>query len=474
MSKNKATKSKVLKIKKRELLVRKIIEALRNGELAPGDTLMSLNDMQETYGVSRYAAFAAMNELAERGFIVRKPRSGYCISAEATELVKENNDVTKPHILNEEPFETEKFYSPLTHEHPLCVYISEGFPEVLAPWEEVLTDFGRLNNCKIKLLSLADGHIQEILSGQPVDIIYSANQVITELHREKQLSTALNFKQLNLKEDDFISPVKNFLQKRNIPGIPFSVSFKYLYINLDLWEKLSGQTSIPNDLLELFKISLKSGLYFDSDLTCLMQLIDAFHFDADGRAILDNDKTGEFLDLLSDVKTPDNSHDRGAESIRQFVKGKALFSIRGSYEMSKMRNKVNFNWTTIPLASPRNHYQEGFLLLLTIHRNSSKPQLCFDLLKYLLQDHIQTKLSRPNGNLSAIREHLFDGVINCKPELIEKCLNQLTFCSSCQIGREFNREATASVDAFRRGEIPREETLSRLTFLYEHFISHEG
>jgi len=415
-------------VRKAEIIAGDVIEQLRDGLLPPGTRVASFLELRATYSASQRVVEEALRNLADMGLVVCRPKSGTFVSDDALSRLEDpglpSSDAVRedpPNVVGNQR-SIDHFMRPPTARKALAIYVTEMQPSVLAVWRSALREVhGRGGFPEIELLTCADGHVGELLTQRPIDIVFATQSALPrELHDDFiDLSDPAV---IGVKPAELLDVVQELLAcKGRLSGFPFSVTLQYLFLNMDLARKAGVRPRTPASASELLRgAEREEPLLREHGARSLVLSGQAHDYllmegavrRRDGQLQLDEERARRLLDCYPGARfLADN-----AEAVpARFMRGESLYLHHCSYEVPEIQRRARFEWEALPLPVSDGCRVPAHVMLLCVHKDTPWLAESLELVKHLCSPDVQRAFGVVHGNLpvrtdavfhpSVLREH---------------------------------------------------------------------
>lgn len=396
-----------------------IFEQIRNGKLRSGDRLPGIRELCIRHRVSQKVVERVIRNLQDILVIETRPQSGSYVTAKALEIVAAGK-------LSEPARSAEHLRRPSIDSYLIprgigknCItaYITEIIPENINFWRRSLDEFCRNNHLPPgKLLTCLDGHIEEVLENEHVDVILTSPLIIESLGAEKFINmSGIIDSQIH---SGLVDPIRKFICHKDSLSciVPFSMTAFHLFTNIKLEKYISSAYPVSSviDLIGLAKKS-RGKIPAGSTAIYMASLMDlpldsgAVTIRADGLLHLDKKLLENALSELSGAKFPIIDSN---EIVNEFSAGRLLFMRHCSFSLIEIRQKASFPWRVVPFPAAMPIPVD--FIGLAIPENSRHRHAAIDFVNSMLSDGLQESYGRLGGNVPVCKCALKD---NRPPEM---------------------------------------------------------
>lgn len=476
------------KLSKRETLCRRIVSIINNGEVKPGDRLLPAREIAAEYQVNLRTALAALKELADQGLLDNVPRKGYFVRKDVNvPITLSSNGEGELSATTENVFQDPlQLLTPLQRSRDLSLYISDTTPGQLSVWNKILQDFrGKHPGISLEILTGNDGHIEDILQEQPVDVIHSSPKLLSSCHSgETDFIRLKDLKAVGIDREKLLPAIRRYLDHDyGFFGIPFSLETHLMYVNTDLMAEISSWFGVPDCLENLLPPLRKKSLMQKNSISTpnaklffLLKAGNGIRFPGKtDRIEIDTRKIREVLDIVaqSDVKLALNQTTRETPL---FMTGKYPFLFHRLQMVSILHENVDFNWKAVAVPDGMSNGKWSDLLQLAIDKKTDHLHEALELVKHLCSYESQVQFNGLFGRVPILEQALLDGYLqNCDHISADQLLKSITKGEisppfAVEESR-FEDEINACGQSFQAGLMSAEEVIARIEFMYDYYFS---
>ncbi len=386
-------------------LVEEILAACRQGRLQAGDRLASVKELCQLHGVGQATVELALAELVDRGLLVRKPRSG-CYLTEAVKLIGPPNEPPGPMPPPGPDVSLSDMMSFMVPRprRSLTVYVTDNSANSMALWHSLVDEFCQARGLgPPHLLSCQDGHIEEILGKQSIDLVETTALMVESLGEEAFLPLPETLLDAAW-QGRLIAPVREWLAANPLRfGMPFEMTAGLLFVNRRLAE-LAGLSSLAGAdtatwlwQLRQAQASLaevKADAFRFSSLFDLLAMSGAVEVSADRALRFAPEIAAGVLEPLQGAGFRPGS----TQEHRAFVAGKLLCMWQGSFTTETFAT-LDLPWQAMPLPLAPGGRMPGWLMQLAVGCDSHEPQASFELIRFLLAPQTQARFAELHANI---------------------------------------------------------------------------
>ena len=414
---------------KHAALVGEVISQIRSGTLVPGDRLPAIAELTARYGLSQRAAVGAIRSLVAKGLVRAKPRSGCYVAEGARELAAQRAGDSSAAAAAVSAQHLPLFLVPRARRWRLSIYVTDILPASVACWRKTLAAFqGTHPGVEIEMVSCAEGHLEDVLGRRHLDVVQTTPAVLEHIGRERFVDGG-GLKGLQTETRQWLRIVRERLEEGDgLHGVPFSVTVRYLYVNLALARKAGVPETEPRSLEELvaracaFESRMKrEGCHGWVTAGLQDELVHsgAVRCGPDGAVSFDVRKAEACLQLFAKARfTPVTCMD----GIPLFLRGQLLYLRHCSFTAMELRERAAFPWAAYPVPVAKEAKDPGFLMVLAVSRETSCPHECLELIRHLTGREAQRRLGELGGNFPARADALFAPEVSSRTDVPERLL----------------------------------------------------
>ncbi|MBF0244856.1 MAG: GntR family transcriptional regulator [Planctomycetes bacterium] len=378
-----------------DLIVSDIEQQVKAGLLAPGERLMSIKSLCAQYKTGQRTVERAISRLESSGRVETRRSSGVYVLKEATQLI---DGKTTPHS---------------SERTVLTIYLTDTYQAYLDLWRDLLDEATRTTGLKgFKILSARDGQIGELAKSHQLDIIQTSSVAPKNALNEKGYVWIDSLDAFGINRGDLLAPVKQlWAEEGGLPGIPFSLTLRYLLKNTGLKSSsLFNESSYT--LSEFLQQVKKNGGVKPGQTESLL----ALEYDLIEYLTMSGGITWEGSSFSYDSMKIKNliKHLQGSNpAIAQkrnnspFASGTTLFQLLCSFqihELKKQLNNLHFEAAPVPVQDGGKSLAN--LTLLCISRNTRNLPGCLGSIRHIMSNASQRRFASLHGNLP-ITESVF-------------------------------------------------------------------
>ncbi|MCE9615367.1 MAG: GntR family transcriptional regulator [Lentisphaerae bacterium] len=392
-----------------------IRQQIADGQLKPGDQLLSVGAMRDRYGVSHQTAAFAMAGLVREGVIRSLPRKGYFVAGrlDAPAL----GSAVGAHVAQPVFDAADKMSHMFSFRHrttTLSLYVMDNLPEHVLAWRAALAAFERRNPLlRVTPIFPNEGGLSDVLQRRNVDIVHWPHDDLKHTYPDRWLPCD-GLESAGMAAGDVL-PIVNAIRDRDhgLVGAPMSLTTRYLYVNLDLYRRFrSGDVTLatPDAILDAaleFERSAAGpdefGLWPDKLFEDLV-LLEAVEMKPGGRFQLNADRLRQLIPRLAPLRRVGMPPPLSAlNQIEQFRRKRALFCWQFSFNAPAFDLVPDLNWAALAPPSQQAASTEAYLTVLAIDRQTDFPEECRELVRYLCSEPVMAQLARPPALLPVRR-----------------------------------------------------------------------
>jgi DNA-binding transcriptional ArsR family regulator len=458
--------------KPKQKVIREAIRGeLRRGKLAPGDRLTSVKDLCARFSAGQRTVQEALRGLEEEGLIEVRDRSGSYVREDALENVEMagkggGSSVSTP------AGDLRSYMMPQrSGDGTIRLYVTDLEPRRLALWREVLDGFP---GATVEVVSCNEGHLEDVFDSGAPDVVETTPGVLDAVGMEKFLPGEALRSLAGIEPDRMIAPVRRRMASgRPMGGAPFSVTLQYLFVNQDLAERARIEQPPSDPEAFLREVRRAQGELAESAAeafvlpTCLDLLLmtGAISWEKGGGLQFDPERARSLLEGLNACAPPAVE---SAEAIERFCRGELLYLIHCSFMISEFVGQLPFRWKALPLPLAPGVRMPGWLSVLAVSRDASRPGQCAELVGYLSGTDVQSRFTEVPGNLPVRGE--VTGAVEATTggslsvETLRRSLSQLTlgWPEAARAAIECSFSVPELREALSRGALRVEDGVERL------------
>lgn len=285
-------------------------------------------------------------------------------------------------------------------------FASWGSQSEVSVINEVIEDFEKKNDIKVKFLHIPQNYFQKIhllfASNLEPDVLFINNQNI-QLYIKADLLEDLSKYFQNAETDYYAESLNCFKKDGKLYAIPRDISNLVLYYNKDI---LNKQYLRLNSIQELARLAIRItakdiwGINYEED-----PLFWIYYLAANGGGVLSDDKKSiiinqkesmEAINLYSDLinkyhAAPNKAEIGSMTTAQMFINGKIVMYLGGRWLIPKFNETINFNWgvTEFPSNEQNKVYidSSGW----AISKKSKNKDKAVELIKFLSSQETMNK-----------------------------------------------------------------------------------
>lgn len=405
---------------KEERLLSDVRRRIAAGDLAPGDRILSVKALGKRYAVSQPVVQRALKRLEAEGLIRVIQRTGTFVTENAPALCTPMARTTAIASCASHPpparhtRDLTAFMAPRPRNVPLSIYILDLHPAALALWEDVLAEAAQaLGTDRPEILSCHDGHVEDLATVRPIDLIQTTPAVLEALGRDRFLPFD-NLDALGLDPDALLEPVRQALAvPGGLGGVPFSLTLHLLFANERLMAT-HGLAPPPDhavaDFLDYLRRAETALAGHAARPLRLYQnraglFLQAGALSWNGHALaLAADRALPLLEILAEL--PLGVGDANT-AVDHFLAQDEVFLQHCTFSMRHFADTAAFPWSAHPLPRDPEGAVASDLTVLAVERQTPRLAECFELIRFLTSAEVQSRFGRLHLNLP-VRQAVLD------------------------------------------------------------------
>lgn len=477
---------------KHEEILRELRDSILNGVLRPGDCLRPFSEMCREFGVTQYVLMKALDELAHEGLVIRQPRRGTLVAertgaasppaaapAAAAPAAAASTDMAKRHRV----LSSMLHFNPPVTQAELRFFVTDGYPEQLRLWREVLDLFEKEHpRCRVTLDHVDEDFGASWHRAREADIVLCTPPVLRQLGAG-HLMPIDDLSVFGLRPDRLHPKVAAYTDwSEPLSGVPCALLPPLLYVNTQAASRFSVETwpqanvrafldiladamrRVPPEARQPFNVGTLFGLLTQDG---------AVYLTPDRRVRLD---VARARHIIEGVRELNRLVPRGKTDLMEpFCEGKAVGLASGFYVSLYLKTHAHIAWQAHPLpVTPGAAGPEMPMLCAGIRQETEWLPECMSLVHHVCREQSQRRLAALGHCVPVIEAVAFEPEIVSRYPIPEYTLRQvLTEGNLCWAETPADQDlihqiARIGLDA-EQADWPAAKTLARVEMVYRHY-----
>ena len=430
--------SSLSKPTKQQRIAADVRHQIREGQVKPGDRLRPFTELTRLYSTSPGVVTEALDGLEKEGLILRKPRSGCYVTAEAparlaAPFANSAPTAVPPELSVDNAMQA---YQPMPTrtDAPLTLATTDGLPAQLAAWDALLASYSdRSHGPAPSVHSLAPPFAFTGPASLPHDLFVGTPTQLCAAGIENYLPVT-DPAGFGMPADDAIAPLRKCMEdSASLPGVPVAMAFPLLLLNAELasdagyaaFDAQRAPSAMMRAMAKALPPAAASPPSLAADFGSLPRLMvheGALRVDAAKGLTIDEDKTGALLKawaVLCEKLGPGP-----APTWSDFASGRVIVKSGFGFCGFDARTGLSFPWQSrfFPLA-PRAS-GEALPLLAAVRRDTQHLPECLDLVHYLCTPEAQRQIAARGDLVPAREDCLTPAALPLAPAINRKALSR--------------------------------------------------
>jgi len=409
---------KLRKVPRHKAIVEDVVTYLKAGELKPGDYLRSYKELMAAYKVSQAPVSRALRELEAMGLIERQRRSFCRVSMDAYSRLEraasqpagatqaEDTHARIRRLVN---------YNPFSARHTIRLFLTDGYPEHLAAWHEVLSEFSKAHpKVSIQIDSAGKSASPEIAARS--DLVQAVPWFVEHL-RDYGFEPAEPCADLAPGPSNLVPTAARFAAADTLRvGVIFELMPVLISLNETALEKSKTAlqvSNLPALLLSIADAINTPGRVFGAHLGTLFGLLfhhGAFFETSEGTLAYNERAARELVENYLRLAAAPRGLWLGNDA--RLLAGGVLAYYGGLYLSIALRRQRRFRWRMMPVPTSNEGRPMLQPIVLAIRSRSLSRTLCEELVRHLCSLPSQIRFGRTGGCLPVLSDALQDKRVN--------------------------------------------------------------
>lgn len=391
-----------------QIIVQDIIDQITCGTLQPGDYLLPYRKLMTLYRVSEASLTRALQELEARGLIERRRRA-FCRVSQLAASRLQSHKAGVAATLAEETHTRLKHlvhYNPCARRKMLRLFLTDGYPEHLAAWRDVLAEFRKQHPAlDIRIDSAGAASVER---ASQADVVQAVPWLIEDLrlHGFEPLEAEV----LQPAISQLLAPAREFV---TCGGSTLGAMFEMMPVAIAVNETLasSSRHALNFDSVPALEESILQAVQSQALRSCagahfgtlfgLMLHHGAFWPDSEGFLNYDPEAAQQVVDRFTKLASLENGLWTGSDSI--LFSGGLLAYYGGMYLAIALRRPTTSVWSVKPVPVAGAGRSLIMPILLAVRKDSPLRTTCEELVRHLCSLDSQIRFGMTGGSLPVLQ-----------------------------------------------------------------------
>jgi hypothetical protein len=441
-------RSSLSKPTKQQRIALDVRRQIREGQVKPGDRLRPFTELTRLYATSPGVVTEALEGLEKEGIILRKPRSGCYVTADAAARLAaalEPGHVAPAVTPAPSVDDAMLAYRPVPARlsTPLAMVTTDYMPAQVAAWESLLASFAGHSGGPVPVVrSLISPFTFAGPGAPPHDLLIGTPTQLCAAGVDNYLPVTEPVRS-GLPVEAMIAPLRNYLADvPTLSGVPIAMAFPLLFLNVELADSAGytgfGTEGAPSALMQALVDVLPSPAAerpsFSAEFGSLPRLMvheGALRVEANSLTI-DEGKTRALLHSWNGLRSKLGPGPTATWA--DYAGGRVVVKSGFGFCGFEARTALRFRWESrFPPIAPEAR-GEALPLLAAVRRDTPRLPECLDLVHYLCTPEAQRQIGARGDIVPMRTDAIAPNALPLAPpmtrEAVDRWLDRLTAPSS--------------------------------------------
>ena len=430
--------SSLSKPSKQQRIAADVRHQIREGQVKPGDRLRPFTELTRLYSTSPGVVTEALDGLEKEGLILRKPRSGCYVTADAPSRLAAPPSVSAPSAAPPErsvDHAMQAYQSlPMRTDAPLTLATTDVLPAQLAAWDALLASYAEHSHGPApSVRSLVPPFALTGPASLPHDLFVGTPTQLCAAGVESFLPV-MNPADFGMPADAAIAPLRKCMEdSASLPGIPVAMAFPLLLLNGDL-ASAAGYTDFedegaPSALLQALAEAMPSSAAerpsFAADFGSLPRLMvheGALLIEGEKGLTIDEERTRALLEAWADLR--EKFGPGPVATWTDYASGHVIVKSGFGFCGFAARTSLSFPWQSRFLPIAPDASGEALPILAAVRHDTPRLPECLDLVHYLCTPEAQRQIAARGDLVPAREDCLTPAALPLAPAINRKALSR--------------------------------------------------